>query len=96
MVAMGITRINDFRAKEGKAEALRAFLAQMIPSIASCRGCVSCKLLQSQDSPDRFVILEVWDSIESHKAAVEDIPPEMLVTVMELLDGKPSGEYFKE
>jgi len=95
-VAVSVTRINDFRAKEGKADALRAFLGQVIPGIAACRGCVSCKLLQSQDSPDRFVILEVWDSIESHKAAVKDIPPEMFVTVMELLDGRPSGEYFKE
>ena len=90
---MSVTRINDFR---GKPDALRAFLGQVIPSIASSKGCLSCKLLQSQDSPSRFVVLEVWDSIESHKAAVKDIPPEMFMTVMELLDGRPSGEYFHE
>lgn len=93
---MSVTRINDFRAKEGQAETLRALLGQAIPSIASSRGCLSCKLLQSQDSPARFVVLEVWDSVESHKAAVKDIPPEMLMTVMEILDGRPSGEYFDE
>ena len=93
---MSVTRINEFRAKEGKAEALRGLLGQAIPSIASSRGCLSCKLLQSQDSPARFVVLEVWDSIESHKAAVKDIPPAMFMTVMGLLDGMPSGEYFKE
>ena len=93
---MSVTRINDFWAKEGKADALRAFLGQVIPSIASSRGCVSCKLLQSQDNPARFVVLEVWDSIESHKAAVKDIPPDVFATVMELLDGRPSGEYFHE
>ena len=93
---MSVTRINDFRAKEGRAEALRALLAQAIPSIASSRGCVSCKLLQSQDNPARFVVLEVWDSIESHKAAVKNIPPDAFATVMDLLDGRPSGEYFNE
>jgi quinol monooxygenase YgiN len=93
---MSVTRINDFRAKEGKADALRAVLGQAIPTIASSRGCLSCKLLRSQDSPARFVVLEIWDSIESHQAAVKDIPPEMFMTVMELLDGRPSGEYFKE
>ena len=93
---MSVTRINDFRAKEGKADALGTFLGQVIPSIASSKGCLSCKLLQSQGSPSRFVVLEVWDSVESHKAAVKDIPPEMLVTVMELLDGRPSGEYFHD
>ena len=93
---MSVTRINDFRAKEGKADSLRALLGQVIPSIASSRGCLSCKLLQSQDDPARFVVLEAWDSIESHKAAVRDIPPETLRTVMELVDGRPSGEYFRE
>jgi quinol monooxygenase YgiN len=93
---MSVTRINDFRAKEGKADALRALLTQVIPSIASLKGCLSCKLLQSQDSPSRFVVLEVWDRVESHQGAVKDIPPEMFMTVMELLDGRPSGEYFKE
>ena len=91
---MNVTRINDFRAKEGKADALRALLMQVIPSIASLKGCLSCKLLQSQDTPSRFVVLEVWDSVDSHKAAVKDIPPEMFMTVMELLEGRPSGEYF--
>lgn len=93
---MSVTRINDFRAKEGKADALRALLGQVIPSIASSPGCVSCKLLQSEDNPARLVVLEVWDSIESHKAAVKDIPPDAFATVMELLDGRPSGEYFHE
>ena len=93
---MSVTRINDFRAKEGKGETLRALLGQAIPSITSSRGCLSCKLLQSQESPGRFVVLEVWDSVESHKAAVKELPPEMLMTVMALLDGRPSGEYFRE
>ena len=93
---MGITRINDFRAKEDKADELRAFLGQVIPTVASSRGCLSCKLLQSQDNPTRFVMVEVWDSIESHNAAVKAISPEVITTVMELLDGRPSGEYFHE
>jgi len=72
------------------------FSGRSSPAFASSQGCLSCKLLQSQDSPPRFVVLEVWDSVESHKAAVKDIPPEMFMTVMELLDGRPSGEYFHE
>ena len=66
-----LMRIDDFRAKDGKADALRALLTQVIPSIASLKGCLSCKLLQSQDTPSRFVVLEVWDSVDSHKAAGE-------------------------
>jgi quinol monooxygenase YgiN len=93
---MSITRINEFRAKEGQAEALRTFLASIIPTIAATSGCCSCQLLQSHDNPTRFVVIEVWDSIEAHQASVRDIPPESLTNVMALLDGMPVGEYYRE
>ncbi len=90
-----VTRINEFRAKEGKADALRKFLTPVIPMIASSTGCVSCHLLQSHENPTRFVVLEVWNSIESHQAAVRNIPAEAFTEVMQLLDGAPTGEYYQ-
>jgi heme oxygenase (mycobilin-producing) len=92
--SMKVTRINEFRAKEGMAEALRSFLTPVIPLIASSPGCLSCQLLQSQDNPRRFVVLEIWDSAESHQASVRNIPPGALAEIMELLDGTPVGEYY--
>ena len=44
----------------------------------------------------RLLVVQAGDRIESHKAAVKDISPEVITTVMELLDGRPSGEYFHE
>jgi quinol monooxygenase YgiN len=93
---MGMTRINEFRAKEGKTDALRALLTRIIPTIASSTGCLSCQLLQSHETPTRFVVIEVWDSIESHQASMRDIPPEEFSEVMELLDGTPVDEYYHE
>ncbi len=93
---MSITRINEFRAKEGKADALRAFLSRLVPTIAAIPGCQSCQLLQSHDEPTRFIVLEAWDSIEAHQASVKDIPPESLAEVMALLDGRPAGAYYHE
>lgn len=93
---MSVTRINEFRAKAEKAEALRTFLAPVIPMIASSAGCLSCQLLQSRENPVRFVVLEVWDSVGSHQAAVRDIPNEAFAEIMELLDGAPLGEYYRE
>ena len=93
---MSVTRISEFRAKEDKVDALRALLAQAVPSISASRGCLSCKLLQSQNNPARFVVLEAWESVESHETAVRSIPPETFAAVMDLLDGRPSGEYFHE
>ena len=93
---MSITRINEFRAKDGKAEELRVFLARLIPTIAKIPGCQSCQLLQHHDEPSRFIVLEVWESIEAHQASVKDIPAESLAEVMTLLDGMPTGAYYHE
>jgi quinol monooxygenase YgiN len=93
---MSVTRINEFRAKEGKADELRAFLTRIVLTIASSSGCLSCQLLQSHENPTRFIVIEVWDSIESHEASMRDIPPEEFAEVMTLLNGTPVGEYYYE
>ncbi len=93
---MSITRINEFQAKDEQANALRSFLTRLIPTIAAIPGCQSCQLLQHHDEPSRFIVLEVWDSIEAHQASVKDIPPESLAEVMTLLDGPPAGAYYHE
>jgi len=91
---MTITRINQFRAQAGKDGALRQFLASIVPGIESAAGCRACQLLQSHDDPTRFVVIEVWDSIEAHQASVKNIPAEAFENVMRLLAGAPSGEYY--
>lgn len=48
---MGITRINEFQAAEGKAEELFTFLKSLIPYISSSEGCKSCEVLRSQGNP---------------------------------------------
>ena len=92
---MSITRINEFQAKDEQANALRSFLTRLIPTIAAIPGCQSCQLLQHHDEPSRFIVLEVWDSIEAHQASVKDIPPESLAEVMSLLNGMPTGAYYR-
>jgi quinol monooxygenase YgiN len=91
---MSVTRINEFRARDGKADELRGFLASVVSGMAALAGCQSSQLLQSHDDPIHFVVLEVWDSIEAHQASAKNISPASLARVTELLDGSPRGEYF--
>jgi quinol monooxygenase YgiN len=91
---MSITRMGEFQAKPSSTEALRDFLLSIIPIIKSSQGCESVALYQSQADPTKFTMLEVWDSIESHKASVKNIPPEMLTQIRPLLGSAPSGGYF--
>ena len=92
---MTISRIGDVQAKEGLTEELRDFLLSIMPGIRSSEGCESVHLYQSADDPSKFVMIEVWDSVESHRASVKNIPPEKLGEIRPLLATSPSGTYFK-
>ena len=91
---MSIARIGETQAKPKSTEALRDFLISIMPGIKSSQGCESVTLYQSQDDPTKLTMIEVWNSIESHRASVKNIPPEMLVEIRPLLASPPSGSYY--
>jgi heme oxygenase (mycobilin-producing) len=91
---MSVARIGEVQAKEGLTEDLREFLIWIMPIIKSSEGCESVQLYQSQDDPTKFMMTEVWDSIESHQASVKNIPPEKLAEIRPLLTSSPRGGYY--
>ena len=91
---MSVYRIGETQAKPETTEALRDFLISIMSGIKSSQGCQSVQLYQSQDDPTKFIMIEIWDSVESHQASVENIPPEMLAEIRRLLASAPSGGYF--
>jgi quinol monooxygenase YgiN len=92
---MSISRIGEIQAKEGLIEELREFLISIMPGIQSSEGCETVQLYQSQDDPSKFMMIEVWDRVESHQASVRNIPPEKLGEIRPLLATSPSGSYYK-
>jgi quinol monooxygenase YgiN len=91
---MSIARIGEFQANAGAEEELRAFMLSIMPLITGSAGCESCQLYQSQEDASTFIMVEIWDSIESHQDSVKNIPPEMIAEIRPLLAGSPSGRYF--
>ena len=91
---MSISRIGEVQAKEESTEELREFLISIIPGIQASEGCESVQLYQSAQDPSRFVMIEVWDSVESHQASFRNNPPEKLGEIRPLLATSPSGSYF--
>ena len=76
---MSISRIGEMRAREGQEDALRAFLESVVlPAVESSAGCQLCQMFQSQEDPTRFIIIEVWDNVEAHKASVQNISPQAI------------------
>ncbi len=93
---MSITRINEFKAREGQVEALLSKLRISVPTIRASRGCLSCQVLQHLETPSRIVIIEKWESEEAHEAAVKAIPVAVLKETMKLVAEPPYGEPYRE
>jgi quinol monooxygenase YgiN len=65
-----------------------------MPGIKATKGCESVALYQSQEDPTRFTMIEIWDSVESHKGAVQEISPEEIARVRTMLASPPNGSYY--
>jgi quinol monooxygenase YgiN len=93
---MSVARIGEVQSREGLTNELKEFLISIMPGIKSSEGCESVQLYQSQDDPSKFMMIEVWDSVESHQASVKNIPAEKLGEIRPLLATSPGGRYFKQ
>jgi quinol monooxygenase YgiN len=91
---MSVARIGEVQAKEGLTEDLRGFLISIMPIIKSSEGCESVRLYQSRDDATKFIMIEIWDSVESHQASIKNIPSEKLAEIRRLLAASLSGSYY--
>ena len=91
---MSIYRIGSFQARPELLQEMQDFLYSIMPLIKSSDGCEAVQLFQNQEDPTKFTMIEVWDSVESHRESVKNIPPEKLAEIGPLLATAPSGHYY--
>ncbi len=92
---MSVAYIGHSQAKEGESEEFREFLTSVVaPAVQASQGCESCQVFQSQEEPTKFVVVEVWTSVEAHRASVKTIPASSIEAFMKLVAGPPSGGYY--
>ena len=91
---MTITRINQFQSAEGKSQALKVFLTSITSYILGSEGCQSCEVLQQQSDDSCFVVIEKWDSIESHQTSIANFPKDEMQAAMSLFAAPPKGDYY--
>jgi len=93
---MAITRLNAFHAKSGRGAALRTFLTSVVTDVRAAPGCRSCELYEAVDDPEQFAVVEVWDTVEAHRAAAKALaPPARVEEAMRLLATPAVGTYFR-
>jgi len=92
---MSITRVNEFIAREGKADALGTYLESVVAVIEAADDCLYCHLLRGHDNPSRFLIIETWTDIAAHQLSVQGVDKKEFMRAMEMLADKPNAEYFR-
>lgn len=62
----------EILAKAGTADAFAAALSERgIPLLAGHLGCRSVKVGRGVETPDKFLLLVEWDSVEAHVTATQ-------------------------
>jgi len=93
---MSIAYVGQSHAKSSESDRLREFLLSVVqPAVRSSSGCESCLMLQSEDDPTRFIGIEVWTSIEAHRASITNIPAESIREFVKLVAAPPTGGYYR-
>ena len=92
---MSVAYVGQSQAKADESENLRKFLVSVVsPAVRASAGCESCLMLQSETDPTKFIAMEVWASVEAHRASIKNIPAESIATFMQLVAVPPSGGYY--
>jgi len=91
---MEFTRINEFYSAPEKNDELFSFLKSLIPYITNSEGCISCEVLRSTESSDKFIVLEKWSSIEAHKKSIALFPKSEMQAAIELFGAPPKGAHY--
>ena len=92
---MSVAYIGQSQARPDQIDELRHLLSSVVvPAVNSSAGCQSCRFYQSEDDPTRFLGIEVWTSVEAHRAAIRNIPAGAIAEFMKLVAGAPAGGYY--
>lgn len=93
---MRIAYIGQSQAKPDQIDLFRRFLTTVVaPGVTASAGCESYQLLQSEADPTLFIGIEIWTSIEAHRAAVINISPESIAEFKRLVATAPTGGYYR-
>lgn len=93
---MSVIYIGQSQAKPEQIDELCHLLSSVVvPAVNSSAGCESCRFYQSEDDPTKLIGIEVWASVEAHRAAIRNIPAGAIAEFMKLVVGAPAGGYYR-
>lgn len=94
---MSVLAVVRLKAHKGKGVALLAALTVPLERATSHAGCGSSSLYMGAQSPDELVLLDEWESQESHVAHMVALEKEgALEEVTPLLEEPPRTTYYQK
>jgi quinol monooxygenase YgiN len=91
-----INVIVSFDVRPGRGEALCDWLAGALEKTRANPGCQGAQLNRDLDDPDAPVLIEQWESADTHKAFVEQLVSSgAMNAAMSFLNGPPRSHYYE-
>jgi heme oxygenase (mycobilin-producing) len=91
---MPIARHYLMQAAPGQEKALEAILLTLADMAGGMEGCVGVQLLHDAGNAARFVLIEKWESVDAHTAAVAGFSREIGKALRATLAHPLEGAYF--
>jgi quinol monooxygenase YgiN len=91
---MTIARHYVMIASDGQEGALQAALSALADAVRSLPGSEGVEMLRDCASPQSFIFIEKWASINAHKTAGAQLSKELMRPVMGAFAQKPVGAYL--
>ncbi len=88
---MTIARTYTLEASPGAEQSLLEALTDLAMIVGGLQDCRGVELLQDTKNPHRFIFIEKWASLESHKIAASALPKDAFASVMRCLASKPES-----
>jgi quinol monooxygenase YgiN len=92
---MSVARHYVMLAADGQAKALAAGLEALAQAVRALPGCLGVECFHDVDQAERFIFIERWESIETHRSASAFLPKTLMTPVMAALAEKPMGSYLE-
>lgn len=89
-----IVRVGHFQAAAGQSAELYQFLLSLSDHISQSAGNLGYQVLTDDESSDKFMVIEHWQSKQAHQDSLAAYPKEQMAVVMPLFAGMPTGHYY--
>ena len=86
-----------FAIKPGQAEDFEKAFAQAAPLIRAAKGCRKAEMHRGIETPDSFILLAVWDTVDDHMKGFRESPAftEWRALLGPHFAGPPAMEHYK-